>query len=335
MNRPTRRLLIFLLLASFLTLGRVRPALSSSSSQTDSRPQPVNGYDLIAVVNSLRASNGLPAYQINSILMSIAQTHSEYQASTGTVTHYGPGGTRPYQRALNAGYNVENALSNPPGFFAENIQAGSGLSAQDIVNRWMGDAEHQNTMLSPNLVDAGAGVACSGDYCYFTLDAGRQSGTPYTPPPAGATLPAGGTPGSIGPVVIPNTPESDGSIKHTVREGETLFTIALAYGVTVDEIKRLNRLTSNIIYVGDVLIIRPPTPAGTATVTETGTPKPTFTPFVFWTVTPSITPTFTPVPIAPIGNESGAMAVGVIVVAALVLAGVLTASGRRKSNPQS
>ena len=329
MNRLSPRIILAILLASLLTLSRVRPAQSSPAPKADSRPQSVSAYDLIAAVNSLRASNGLPAYQVNSILMSIAQTHSEYQASTGTVTHYGPGGTRPYQRALNAGYNVENAYTNPPGWFAENIQAGSGMTAQSVVNAWMGDSEHQNTMLSANLVDVGAGVACSSDYCYFTIDAGRESGEPYTPPPPGATLPGGGT-SVIRPAVMSNTPEADGSIKHTVRDGETLFEIALAYDTTVDEIKRINRLATNLIYVGDVLIIRGPAPKGTATVTPTETAKPTFTPFIFWTVTPSITSTSTPIPSAPIANQSGAVAVGVIIVAALVLAGVLTASAGRK-----
>jgi uncharacterized protein YkwD len=330
MNRRAQRLLLTLLLASFLTLGRVRPAQSSSSAQSDPRPQPVSGYDLIAAVNSLRASNGLPAYQVNSILMRIAQDHSAYQASIGQWTHTGPGGTRPYERALAAGYNVENALTNPPGFFSENVLEGIGLSAQDVINKWAGDYEHLHTMTSSDLVDVGAGVACSGDKCYYTLDAGRQSGSSvsYTPGSGGAA--SGGTTVASGGIIFPSTPAADGSIRHTVKEGEALFTISIAYKTSVEEIKRLNRLTANLIYPGDVLLIREAAPAGTVTVTPTVTPKPTFTPFVFRTVTPSITSTPTPIPSAPIANESGMAAVGMIIVAALVLAGVLTASAGRK-----
>ena len=40
-----------------------------------------------------------------------------------------------------------------------------------------------------------------------------------------------------------------------VAPGDTLYSIARRYGTTVDAIKRVNRLSSNIIYVGQVLQI--------------------------------------------------------------------------------
>ena len=102
-------------------------------TSVQARPQTVSAYDLINAVNALRASRGLPAYSINSTLMSVAQAHSDYQAAIGTVTHYGPGGTRPFQRALAAGYPVAGDLSLG-GFYSENIQGGPGLTAQSAVN---------------------------------------------------------------------------------------------------------------------------------------------------------------------------------------------------------
>ena len=92
-----------------------------------------NSIELINEVNSLRISNGLPAYQINQTLMLIAQNHSDYQASISSITHYGPDGSRPFQRALAAGYPVAGDLSLG-GYFSENIVAGRGLSASDAVN---------------------------------------------------------------------------------------------------------------------------------------------------------------------------------------------------------
>ncbi|RMH69958.1 MAG: LysM peptidoglycan-binding domain-containing protein [Bacteroidetes bacterium] len=47
---------------------------------------------------------------------------------------------------------------------------------------------------------------------------------------------------------------------HVVRPGETLYRIARNNGLTVDELKRLNGLTSNHIEVGQRLIIRPAPP---------------------------------------------------------------------------
>ncbi|MBN1947248.1 MAG: penicillin-insensitive murein endopeptidase [Bradymonadales bacterium] len=47
-----------------------------------------------------------------------------------------------------------------------------------------------------------------------------------------------------------------GRIRHTVRRGETLSELANEYGVTVDEIRRWNDLESDLIRVGQELIIR-------------------------------------------------------------------------------
>jgi membrane-bound lytic murein transglycosylase D len=43
---------------------------------------------------------------------------------------------------------------------------------------------------------------------------------------------------------------------HTVRSGETLYSIASAYGTTVAELQRANGLTSSRLYPGDTLIVR-------------------------------------------------------------------------------
>jgi len=318
-----------------ITAGLIFALGASLSSRTpvQARPLNANAYELIDAVNSLRAKNGLPPYSINSILMSVAQSHSDYQASIGSVTHFGPGGTRPYERALAAGYPVAGDLSLG-GFYSENIMGGTGYTAQEVVNAWMGDAPHQNTMLSANLTEIGAGVSCSGSFCYFTIDASTQSGSPvsYTPSSGGTTGGIGSTVPTRG-IVFPNTPEADGSIKHVVQPGETLWEIAFAYKVGVDVLKRLNKLSNDFIYPGDTLIIR--NISGTSTPGPTGSPTivPTLTPFVFWTVTASPTGTSTPLPSAPLTGDRGGIVVGVIVVAALVLAGVLTASGTRKRKP--
>jgi len=85
---------------------------------------------------------------------------------------------------------------------------------------------------------------------------------------------------------------------HTVLSGQTLIGIAIAYGLTVAEIKAMNNLASDAIYVGDKLVIQPAnTPGPTATITATITPtraatstrNPTRTP------TPSSTPVATSV----------------------------------------
>jgi hypothetical protein len=99
--------------------------------------------------------------------------------------------------------------------------------------------------------------------------------------------------------VVTSTPNFDGFIYHKVQSGQTLFYIALAYGVTVDYIKELNGLTSNDIYEGQTLKIKQaPTPTPTSTFTPTPV-YPTRTPTVKSTprtATPSFTSTPTPQP---------------------------------------
>ena len=49
------------------------------------------------------------------------------------------------------------------------------------------------------------------------------------------------------------TPAKRAATTHTVRRGETLSSIATKHGVTVAELKRLNRLTSTNVKVGQRL----------------------------------------------------------------------------------
>lgn len=53
---------------------------------------------------------------------------------------------------------------------------------------------------------------------------------------------------------------NDGWLMHTVKTGETLFSLYRKYGVKVAEIKSNNSLSSNTIKVGQVLKIRPADP---------------------------------------------------------------------------
>ena len=60
---------------------------------------------------------------------------------------------------------------------------------------------------------------------------------------------------SIGQVLkIPGT-STDLSNTHTVSKGETLYGIASKYGVSVDDIKKLNNLTSTTLNIGQVLLL--------------------------------------------------------------------------------
>jgi hypothetical protein len=274
-------------------------------------------YSLIDAVNNLRAANGLPAYQVDGILMSIAQAHSDYQASIGQVTHTGPGGTHPRDRAAAAGYGGGGTF-----FISENIAGGTDLSVDGAISMWLGDDPHIQTMLGANYKDIGAGVAVANGFVYYTIDVAYVAGgSSYIP---------------VGPTAIPiyvvqtATPNPDGSIIHTVQSGQTLIGIAKAYGVLVAEIKDLNNLSSDDIYVGDRLIIQlasTPGPTSTATATSTPTRSATPTHRPTRTATPSATPVVSPTEVALSSGATGTSTQGgsdlvgnILVIAIVVLA---------------
>ena len=130
------------------------------------------------------------------------------------------------------------------------------------------------------------------------------------------------TPGTQTASAVTSTPLDDGTIYHIVQSNEALWSIALAYNVTVDQLKILNSLPTNNIYVGQKLLVKKPeiltaTPEITITVTL-GIPTSTAT----RPVTPTITSTATPLPTPPTSRQSGEVAFGVIVFVALLAASI-------------
>lgn len=232
-----------------------------------SRAEPVeeptlaaSSYDLVNAVNALRASFGLAPYSISPILMSTAQAQADFMASTGNMTHSGPGGIGLTARLLAAGYPLAGDLSLG-GFRAENITGGDEtMPAEAAVDRWTGDAPHLNTMVSPNLTEIGAGVAISNGRVYYVIDAARPTTAgelPILPTPigGGSPVPEAALPELIIPVSV-STPNADGNVFHDVKFGQTLWQIAITYNVKIDDIKRLNNLFNNNIYPGSSLLIK-------------------------------------------------------------------------------
>ncbi len=89
--------------------------------------------------------------------------------------------------------------------------------------------------------------------------------TPTSPPP---------------PTPTPIPPQS-----YIVQQGDTLLSIATQFGLTVDELRAYNGMDSDIIVVGQELLIPPPTPTPGPTPTwDPSLPTPTLAPFILHTV---------------------------------------------------
>ena len=297
-------------------------------------------FDLVNAVNALRTANGLAPYSISPILMYTAQSQADFLAATGTMSHTGSGGSGLSDRLLAAGYPLGGELS-AGGFRAENITGGKeSMPAQAAVDQWSGDALHQNTMLSPNLTEMGAGVAVSNGRVYYVIDCARP--TTSGPPEASASAAESGSaiPAREAPiaVAIVSTPNSNGDVIHEVQFGQTLWQLAIAYNVKIDEIKSLNNLFDNSIYPGTKLLIKrgvvqptadhTETPAGDLTATSTITPVSTATIF---RSTLTSTQVSTPFSTSPSTNNNTIIGVTIgIIVLALLGGGLFTWLGNSR-----
>jgi len=224
-------ILLLVLAAAWFDL----PPEASAQSETP--------YDLINAVNDLRALHGLQPYEIDPWLMAYAQEHSEYQAAMHMGTHLHSDGTTPLSMGLQ-----ENVAGGTPGV----------VTVAVVVYEIWADWGHRHILTGYATGQIGAGVALSDDgFVYYTVDIRTGEELPATTAPFVAL----GT----------STPNQDGSVVHVVGYGQTLWGIAVSYGVSVDDIRRLNNIASDstVIQTGQQMLIRPGAPTTRVPSVET------------------------------------------------------------------
>ena len=340
----------FAILALTFSLILPKEVFARPASQSD-MPTPA---EVIDAVNNLRLAYGVPPLRTHQILMQIAQTEADGIAA-GMPGHWRPNNMTLGQWMLSLGYPLLGDLSQD-GYRSENFSFGDA-STIDAIESWRGDEPHLNTMLSTNRSDIGAGIALMEDGSYvFVIETAWQTksgkmqwdaypiltGIPLTQAAfsgnatqvAGSGGGDGSVPQYINPVAI-NTALSDGNVYHKVQYGQTLWSIAIAYGTTIDKIRALNNLGSdNPIYPNQVLLIQQgatqPSPA-TSTPASTPTVLASIVPS-FPTATPSSSATMTAIPVSTTSNEtliSLALPIGAIVAAFLIGGFFLRATARK------
>ena len=275
MKRPSFRIILVL-----LTLLSTLLLVKTIQAQGDSANTVIN------TINQLRAQQGLAALQAHPALMQIAQQHSQYQASIGTWTHIGANGSRPRDRAIAAGFGDGAYV-----YLSENVAFGSSSSIIQIINGPWNDPDHHHTMYNPNAQYIGAGVAYAGSTVFYTVDTGYWVGDPAPTQqnPAISTTPSGSVFPTVVPIVV-STPMFDGTVKHIIAGGQTLWSIAAVYNISLEELREMNGLEPDaILNLGDEVIIKP---SYTPTITPIGQPSATL-PQRF---------THTPSPVGPRGT---------------------------------
>lgn len=310
--------------------------------------QSISASDLIAAVNALRASRGLESYQVDSSAMAYSQEHADYMASIQTGTHTHSDGSSPWANG-----------------YAENVASGSVdfMSLDFVIYTIWADDIHMKTMVgySSGAIGAGTAIGSDGDI-YMVIDVRPGAAVSYTVPTSNAPL--SGTQQAITPEPTwqPAPTDmilADGSLIHTVAYGEALWSIAIKYGVKINEILQWNAMAAgtNTIYVGQQLKIILPvtvtpatstpaassteesetvptiqaTPSATQTMQSTATRKPTVTP----TQVPTLTPTTQPMLLKKLTSGDKTTTTILVIVAGaigLLLVELNSRAGRRNQS---
>lgn len=244
---------------------------------------PPTAAEVIEAVNALRMANGLLPLNTHPVLMQVAQWEANAIAG-GAPGHTRPNGLTLGQWLISLGYPLAGDLSLD-GYRSENWVAAQ--TGQQAVELWLGDGPHTNTMLSPDRSDIGAAVAVS-DQIYIVLETALQTNSGEMQTDANEILtaiPQSGSSGSAANMmpqyIIPvkrSTARPDGDAIHKVQYGQSLWSIAITYNTTIDQIRAWNNLGETTeIYEGQILLVQK---GATQPPPSTATPLLTSTPFM-------------------------------------------------------
>lgn len=262
------RWVLFLAVAA----GLLYPAAGvfASKPQENLARTDVTAFDLIVAMNTLRESYGHPALIEDPIIDAVAQSTAQIMAANEMSWHIGNVSGRLQSAGYGGGAKV---------WATENFAAGN-YGIDEIMSVWS-DASHMIPAVNAAYCNIGAGVAKSPNgLTYYVLQAAYTSGKScgaYTSPgtvndQSGSTNDgrAGGVSQLIVPVKIA-TPDADGNIYHVVQAGQSFWSIAIAYKITIKDLELWNNLSSDAkLQIGEKLFIPGPNTKGYATPTPVG-----------------------------------------------------------------
>ncbi len=228
----------------------------------------VSRSDLILAMNTLRVSRGLPPLIEDPIINSVAQATAEIMAANNMSWHIGD----VRGRIQAAGYGGGDKV-----WATENFAVGYNSSIDEVMQAWA-DPDHMRPAVNPAYCHVGAGVAEAADgRVYYILQAAYTSnkacGEYKSVPgdePGGGEAPNPPVSQIIIPVKIA-TPDIDGRIYHIVQSGQSFWSIAIAYQITIKDLEVWNNLSrDNGLVVGQKLFIPSKNTKGYATPTPIG-----------------------------------------------------------------
>jgi LysM repeat protein len=229
----------------------------------------VSAYELILAMNTLRVSYGLPALIEDPIVNAVAQSTAAIMAANNMSWHIGD----VRGRIAAAGYGNGGTVWATENFAVSH----GGMGIDEIMAAWA-DPDHMRPAVNPAYCHVGAGAAQTSDgRTYYILQAayvsGQECGSASPSSPAG-TLQPGTVPNPVSQLIIPvkiATPDAEGKIFHDVRAGQSFWSIAIAYQITIRDLEVWNNLSRNIpLRAGQRLFIPGKNTEGYATPTPFG-----------------------------------------------------------------
>ncbi len=226
----------------------------------------VSAYELILAMNTLRVSYGLPALIEDPIVNVVAQSTAQTMAANNMSWHIG----NVRGRIAAAGYGNGGTV-----WATENFAVSSGGMGIDQIMAVWADPDHMRPAVTPAYCHVGAGVATVNGKTYYVLQAAYVSGQECGSYNSVGGVNASGT--GISPIsqlIVPvqiATADADGKIFHVVQSGQSFWSIAIAYQVTIRDLEIWNNITSDIpLQSGQRLFIPNQNTEGFATPTPRG-----------------------------------------------------------------
>lgn len=206
-----------------------------------------------AAVNQARAEAGLAPLAVDPLLNQAAQGHVDDMINNYVYGHYGSDGSTVDTRVARTGYAQSPWVS-------ENWV--SSTSVAGAMTWWMNDYVHRVNILNGNWQEIGVGVGTRGSEMIFvTVFSGNSSDAPAADAQAAvaaapadvAAVPAAPTEAAPPPPAQPLTIPAEG-MDYTIRPGDTLLSVALAYGTTWETLAAANGLGENaLLQIGQMI----------------------------------------------------------------------------------
>jgi LysM repeat protein len=233
----------------------------------------VTWFDLIVAMNTLRTSYGLPALVADPIIDAVAQLTAESMAANQMTWHIG----NVSGRIQGAGYGGGSKV-----WATENFVSGYFDAIVQIMLIWS-DASHMIPVVNKSYCNVGAGAAkAPNGMMYYVLQAAYTADKPCgdyvsvggpTTSQSGSTT-TGNRAGGMSQLIVPvkiATPDSDGKPYHVVQAGQSFWSIAIAYKITIAYLEKWNTLTRDArLQINQRLFIPSSNTAGYSTPTPVG-----------------------------------------------------------------